>query len=123
MPAGSRPERRRPSRAESLDSTAKLRCTASREAKSTATQNRPAALAGAQLGHGHVAQPAVETKALHGRRDARRIPGGCLHREGDVVGGGEVVVEEGVVTEESDLATDGPPVGAKVVAEHFGLAV
>src|SRR5947208_1729469 len=43
MPAGSRPERRRPSRAPSLDSMAKLRCTARRELKRTATQNRPAA--------------------------------------------------------------------------------
>ena len=42
-PAGSSPDRRRPSRAPSGASSAKLRCTASTLAKSTATQNRPGA--------------------------------------------------------------------------------
>src|SRR5438270_2224908 len=43
MPAGSRPDRRRLSRAPSVDSTANERWMASRAQNSTATQNRPAA--------------------------------------------------------------------------------
>src|SRR5437763_5201051 len=42
MPAGSSPERRRPSRAESAASMAKLRCTANSVQRSTATQKSPA---------------------------------------------------------------------------------
>ena len=43
-------------------------------------------------------------------------------REAQVVGHGEVVVEEGGVAEQADPAADGAAVGPQVVAEHLGLA-
>src|ERR1700677_1314659 len=43
MPAGSRPDSRSPSRAESVDSTVKLLCTARTTERSTAIQNNPPA--------------------------------------------------------------------------------
>src|SRR5438270_904989 len=125
MAAGSRPERRRLSRAPSAASTAKARWMASSAQKSTATQNSPAAaLARRQPPHLHTGQTSGEAEAIEGL--IHRRPPRSAGRPGDeveVVGDGEVLVERRGVAQQGKVAADRPAIAAEVVAQHDGLAL
>ncbi len=67
----------------------------------------PPALAGGQAAGGHVAQAPVEAQPGHGLgRGGGAGPGGP-GREGEVVGDGQVVVQEGGMAQKADPAADG----------------
>ena len=82
----------------------------------------PPALAGAEPADRDGGEPPVEAEASEGWRYGAAVPAGGPDPEADVLGGGEVVVEEAGVAEEPDAAADGPAVAAEVLAEDGGLA-
>ncbi len=82
----------------------------------------PPALAGGQAAGGHVAQASVEAQPGHGLGGRRGAGAGGPGREREVVGDGQVVVEEGGVAQQADPAADGLAVPAQVMAENLRLA-
>lgn len=86
------------------------------------SEGDPAPLSGAEAADGEAGQAPVEAEAGEGGSDGVRISPSGADREADVLGGGEVVVEEAGMADEPDPAADGPAVVAEVLAEDAGLA-
>ena len=82
----------------------------------------PAALTGGQPADGHVVEPERDPQPLHRRFDGRGIDTAGPRPEAEVLPNGEVVVERGVVAEQTDRTANGRSVGPQVVAEDFTLA-